>query len=114
MGFEPIVTGATIQRVSRFATATPVGTRDWCPITELNCYLLDVSQVSYHWTNGILVRRPGLEPGSAGLKVRCSIAIELATRKLAGKVGLEPTYDTLTVCSPTAWCTFQCGLGEWI
>lgn len=26
MGFEPIVTGATIQRVSRFATATPIGT----------------------------------------------------------------------------------------
>jgi hypothetical protein len=25
MGFEPIVTGATIQRVSRFATATPIG-----------------------------------------------------------------------------------------
>ena len=25
MGFEPIVTGATFQRVSRFATATPIG-----------------------------------------------------------------------------------------
>jgi hypothetical protein len=55
----------------------------------------------------LLVRRPGLEPGSAGLKARCSIAIKLATQKLAGKVGLEPTYDTLTVCSPTEWCTFQ-------
>ena len=30
-------------------------------------------------TSLALVRRPGLEPGSAGLKVRCSIAIELAT-----------------------------------
>ncbi len=50
----------------------------------------------------LLVRRPGLEPGLAGLKVRCSHAIKLATQKLAGKVGLEPTCDTLTVCSPTA------------
>ena len=48
MGFKPIVTGATSQRVNRFATATPVDSRGWCPITELNCYFLDVSQVSYH------------------------------------------------------------------
>lgn len=41
MGFKPIMTGATSQRVNRFATATPVGTRSWCPITELNCYLPD-------------------------------------------------------------------------
>ncbi len=43
MGFKPIMTGATSQRVNHFATATPVGTRGWCPITELNCYHLDVS-----------------------------------------------------------------------
>lgn len=40
MGFKPIMTGATSQRVNRFATATPVGTRSWSPNTELNGYLL--------------------------------------------------------------------------
>ena len=35
MGFKPIMTGATSQRVNRFATATPVGTRGWCPITRV-------------------------------------------------------------------------------
>ena len=35
-----------------------------------------------------MVRRPGLEPGSFGLKGRCSIAIELATH-VAGKAGLR-------------------------
>ena len=47
MGFKPIVTGATSQRVNRFATATPVGTRYWSPITESNCYLPDVNRTSW-------------------------------------------------------------------
>ena len=47
MGFKPIMTGATSQRVNRFATATPVDTRGWSPITESNSYLLDVSRVSW-------------------------------------------------------------------
>ena len=46
MGFKPIVTGATSQRVNRFATATPVDTRSWCPIADSNCYPLIEGQVS--------------------------------------------------------------------
>ena len=46
MGFKPIMTGATSQRVNHFATATPVGTRGWCPITELNCCCLVENRVS--------------------------------------------------------------------
>ena len=56
MGFEPMVTGPTIQRVSRFATAA---TDCWYPITESNCCLLDVSQAPCHWTNGIELVEPG-------------------------------------------------------
>ena len=83
MGFEPILTGVTFQRVSRFATATPIGTPNWYPMTESNCRLLDVSQASCRLTNGTLVEPDRFELSSSCLQNRSFAELSYDPLKLA-------------------------------
>ena len=61
-----------------------------------------------------LLRRPGLEPGSAGLKGRCSIAIELATQKFGWKGRTRTDIRHINSVFTYRLVHFPSGPDDWI